>query len=66
MQESLIMSKFRHRNVMRLLGVCIDLGEFPFIVMPFMTQGSLLPYLKRKRVEMTIDSTDNAELVRLV
>ena len=41
-EESLKMSKFNNPNVMRLVGVCIDGGESPYIVMPFMTHGSLL------------------------
>ena len=37
-QESLKMSKFHHPNVMKLIGVCIDMGESPYIVMPYMTK----------------------------
>ena len=62
--ESLKMSKFHHRNVMELLGVCIDIGESPFIVMPYMIHGSLLSYLRKYRAELTICNEDNDELVR--
>ena len=30
-QESLKMSKFHHPNVLKLIGVCIDMGESPYI-----------------------------------
>ena len=63
-EESLKMSKFNHPNVMRLVGVCIDGGESPYIVMPFMIHGSLLSYLRKHRVELTITNSDNVELVR--
>ena len=63
-QESLNMSKFHHPNVMKLIGVCIDMGESPYIVMPYMTNGSLQSYLKKHRAELTIDNPDNTELVR--
>ena len=62
-EESLKMSKFNHPNVMRLVGVCIDSGESPYIVMPFMTHGSLLSYLRKHRAELTIANDDNMELV---
>ena len=63
-EESLKMSKFNHPNVMRLVGVCIDAGESPYIVMPFMIHGSLLSYLRKHRAELTIANHDNMELVR--
>ena len=53
-EESLKMSRFNHPNVMRLIGVCIDGGESPYIVMPFITHGNLLSYLRKHRAELTI------------
>ena len=64
-EESLKMAKFNHPNVMRLVGVCIDGGGSPYIVMPFMTHGSLLSYLRKHRAELTIANNDNSELVRV-
>ena len=60
------MSKFHHRNVMELLGVCIDIGESPCIVMPYMTHGSLLSYLRKYRAELTICNEDDTELVGII
>ena len=63
-KESLKMSKFDHPNVMKLIGVCINADNVPYIVMPYMSYGSLLSYLKKHRVELTIANDDNQELVR--
>ena len=62
-KESLKMAKFNHPNVMRLIGVCIDKGASPYIVMPYMAYGSLLSYLKKKRAELTLVNDDNVDLV---
>ena len=64
-QESLKMSKFSHPNVMKLIGVCIDMGGSPYIVMPYMIYGSLLSYLKKHRAELTIANDENSELARI-
>ena len=48
-EESLTMSRFKHAHVMGLIGVCLDAGSAPYIVMPYMANGSLLHYLKRER-----------------
>ena len=63
MEESIKMSKFNHPNVMKLIGVCIEKGTSPFIVMPYMAYGSLLSYLKKKRAELTLANDDDSELV---
>ena len=63
-KESLKMVKFNHQNVMKLIGVCIEKGLSPYIVMPYMAYGSLLSYLKKHRAELTIANNDDIELVR--
>ena len=42
------MASFDHVNVMRLIGVCLD-REMPLILMPFMTRGSVLNYVRQFR-----------------
>ena len=64
MEESVKMAKFNHSNVMKLIGVCIDKGASPYIVMPYMAYGSLLSYLKKKRAELTLVNDDNIDLVK--
>ena len=58
-EESLKMSRFQHTHVMGLIGVCLDAGSAPYIVMPFMANGSLLKYLKRERESLVLlEGTD--------
>ena len=45
-KEVSTMLSFEHTNVMSLIGVCID-GEMPLLIMPFMSKGSVLEYVKR-------------------
>ena len=65
-KESLKISKFNHSNIMKLIGVCIDTLDVPYIVMPYIHVlwyiGSMLSYLKKHRVELTITNDDNQEL----
>ena len=49
LKECSRMSKFNHINVLTLRGVCLDGGPAPYIIMPFMANGSLLAYLKQNR-----------------
>ena len=62
-EESLKMSNFDHPNVMKLIGVCID-KHTPYIVMPFMTNGSLLAYLRKNREDLTTSDEDEDNRVR--
>ena len=57
------MKKFNHPNVMGLIGVSIDVGERPFIVMPFMANGSLLTYLKKNRSQFTVTEDAGEDIV---
>ena len=41
-----------HPNVLGLIGVCVDAGPAPYLVMPYMAQGSLLSYLKKHRPDL--------------
>ena len=56
MKECSKMSEFDHPNVLTLNGVCLDGGPAPFIIMPFMTNGSLLAYLRKNRATLVIES----------
>ena len=48
LEEVSIMLSFKHPNVMSLTGLCFD-GEVPLIIMPFMSDGSVLDYVRRNR-----------------
>ena len=52
------MYKFDHPNVLTLKGVCLDGGPAPYIIMPFMANGSLLTYLHKKRDSLIITKGD--------
>ena len=56
------MLSFKHRNVMSLIGVCFD-EEVPLIVMPYMSNGSLLQYVKQNKEELHFDTNANQEKV---
>ena len=49
------MYTFDHPNVLKLSGVCMDGGPAPFIVMPFMANGSLSDYLLKKREDILLN-----------
>ena len=56
MKESLQMKDFQHRNVMGLLGVCLDAGPAPYLVLPYMANGDLLSYLKANREQLVLSA----------
>ena len=64
LKECSKMSKFDHPNVLTLIGVCLDGGPAPFIIMPFLMNGSLLAYLKKNRGRLVVscDTKDNDEV----
>ena len=49
---------------MTLIGMCID-GEMPLIIMPYMSHGSVLGYVKQNKEELhfPIDQKVNQEEV---
>ena len=51
MKEMTTMSSFEHINVMSLIGVCID-GEMPLLIMPFMSKGSVLEYVRENKEQL--------------
>ena len=62
-EESLKMSRFKHSHVMGLIGVCINAGSAPFIIMPYMANGSLLKYLKRERRNIVLTEENDEDEV---
>ena len=62
-EESLKMGRFTHVHVMGLIGVCLDSGSAPLIIMPFMENGSL----KREREYLIVSvETDEGEVCLLI
>ena len=58
MKECSKMYKFDHPNVLTLKGVCLDGGPAPYIIMPFMANGSLVSYLHKKRDSLVVTNGD--------
>ena len=56
------MLSFDHPNVMSLIGVCFD-GEIPMVIMPYMSNGSVLGYVKENKTELLFDIEVNEEEV---
>ena len=61
MKESIKMLEFSHPNVMGLLGVCVDAGPTPYVVLPFMSGGSLYDYLKTNRKTLVLAKEDGLD-----
>ena len=61
--EIIKMQEFNHPHVMPLIGVCMDTGPGVSMVMPFMTNGSLLDYLKRERKNLEMKGCDDQDKV---
>ena len=61
LEESVKMKEFTHANVLTLVGVCVDAGPAPYIVMPYMAKGSLLSYLRKERHCLLLSERDEEE-----
>lgn len=48
LKEALLMSNFKHRHILQLLGICVD-NDPHFIIMELMEGGDLLSYLRSNR-----------------
>ena len=64
--EIIKMQEFNHPRVMPLIGVCLDTGPGVSMVMPFMTNGSLLDYLKKERSSLVIRGEESEKVGCLV
>ena len=56
LKECSRMSMFDHLHVLTLKGVCLDGGPTPYIIMPFMANGSLLAYLRKNRKTLVVSN----------
>ena len=55
------MKNFANLHVMSLKGVCLDGGPVPYLILPYMANGSLASYLKKERKDLVIMiDNDNA------
>ena len=64
MNEIIKMNEFDHPHVLPLIGVCVDTGPGVSMVMPYMTNGSLLDYLVRERSSLDITEGEPEEVLK--
>ena len=57
------MKRFQHPHVMGLVGVCLDAGPAPYIIMPYMANGSLQSYLKKERKSLILGEDADEDTV---
>ena len=62
LKEVTTMLSFTHPNVMSLIGVCFD-EEVPLIIMPYMSKGTVLGYVKQNQEKLYFDTQPNEEEV---
>jgi serine/threonine protein kinase len=62
LQECAKMYKFNHPHILTLTGVCLDGGPAPYIIMPFMGNGSLLSYLRRERDTFVLQADSESKV----
>ena len=48
-EESMLMSEFRHPHVLGLIGISLDANNSPYLLLPYMENGDLRGFLKDKR-----------------
>ena len=56
LRECTKMKSLHHQHVMTLKGVCLDGGPVPFLILPYMANGSLVSYLRKEQCNLVIDS----------
>lgn len=49
LSEGIVMKDFHHPNVMGLTGVCFPEEDPPIIILPYMANGDLHTFLKKRR-----------------
>ncbi|XP_076112140.1 hepatocyte growth factor receptor-like [Mytilus galloprovincialis] len=54
LDEAMIMKDFNHANVLSLIGISVAPGEFPLVIIPFMSNGDLLSYIRSAENKPTI------------
>jgi len=65
LQEALQMQNLNHPNILNLIGVCVDGGPAPYLVMPYMANGSLLVHLRKYKRQLVLSDNSEQELVSL-
>ena len=66
LSECAKMKNFANLHVVSLKGVCLDGGSVPYIVLPYMANGSLVSYLRKehKNLIMKDENVQKAKNMR--
>ena len=61
------MLSFDHLHVMSLTGVCTE-GQSPLLIMPFMSNGDVLEYVRHHKEELMLNSaaTDSEVITNII
>ena len=51
------MCNFDHPHVLGMVGICLDENNSPYLLLPFMLNGDLRNFLKKKREVGTSSAT---------
>ena len=62
LKEVSLMLSFKHPNLMSLIGLCFD-GDVPLVIMPFMSGGSVLDYVRQNRDNLYLTAVSSQEKV---
>ena len=63
LEEGLKLKHFQHQNVLSLIGVCVEASPAPYIITPFMSNGSLLKYLRKNKSTLVLSAEADEEAV---
>ena len=67
LEEALRMKNLDHPNLIKLIGICVDKNHSaPYIVMPYMVNGSLSTHLIRERKSLVLAKDSPQELVSYI
>ncbi|CAI8047954.1 Tyrosine-protein kinase transforming protein SEA [Geodia barretti] len=61
LKEVLLMLNFNHPNVMSLIGLSFE-GETPLLIMPFMSKGNVLGYVREHRETLFLTDIDHEKV----
>ena len=62
-KECALIHELDRPNVTSLVGICLDAGPSPYIILPFMENGSLLSYVKSNKTILCTDTNTDEETV---
>ncbi|XP_033744657.1 hepatocyte growth factor receptor-like [Pecten maximus] len=54
LEEAMRMKDFHHENVLTLTGICFGMDDMPLVVLPYMSHGDLLSYIRNEENNPTI------------